>query len=747
MSPRSRDGLAVLLLCDDSPKHAPNVLEHIRALRQFSRHHVQLFNPLRLGRARLLRLADYDVIVVHYSIFVLADSHLSPWFREQLANFSGLKVQFIQDEYRRVEEMTARMRELGIDVVFSSVPPRAVPDVYGERLPGVEILPTLTGYVPATLEGKARPPLAGRPLDVVYRGRSIPYWLGRLGQDKVLIGREFLRRASSTDLRCDISWTEAERIYGDAWYGFLSSSRTTLGTESGASIVDFDGSLQERTDAYLRTHPSASFDEVEAEILAPFEGRAAIEAISPRVFEAAAVGTAMVNFVGTYSDVIEPWVHYVPLEKDFSNFDDVLALIRDEAELERLASRAYTDLVVSQRFSLRTFVHEFDREIDTRTVRTRRRPRFRVGGGIRHTLIPLEQLRSPSRIAELPLVDAARTRAGARAGRRLIHRFPDIEAVAARADRDGPPDRADRVRRDLLRLAAATAAHLRELRYLGPPFDVRVDLDEEAGRLTLISVRQPSQDPSELSRFHARLTSALKGKRLREIVWDNSAVGDSLGFATFPISSLEIGYHVVGGAHRFTGLEELAGRDAGEVLRAFAPLFRRRPDTPVHELDRRVGVMLRFLLAPRATAALWAAMLGTGLERKHLRKLLVAYLGSPPTRAEAPLHVLLKDLFRLRLIAQSQTNLELDQGRKRLTFRSGRNPSNGGVVLDAATVRSLEQILWDHSAVDSSAALRENPRVSVTLDEGIYDFEGLAPVARRFPELVLPALQWAAHGR
>jgi hypothetical protein len=253
--------LSVLLLCDDSPKHAPNVLEHIRAFRQFSRHHVELFNPLRIGRARLLRLDDYDVIVVHYSIFVLEGGHLSPWFREQLANFRGLKVQFIQDEYRRVDEMTARIRELGIHLLFSSVPPQAVPDVYGSRLPGVEILPTLTGYVPAALEAKAPQPLTGRPLDVVYRGRSIPYWLGRLGQDKVVIGREFLARASCTDLRCDVSWTEAERIYGDAWYRFLERSRTTLGTESGASIVDFDGSLQKRTDAYLGTHPSATFEE------------------------------------------------------------------------------------------------------------------------------------------------------------------------------------------------------------------------------------------------------------------------------------------------------------------------------------------------------------------------------------------------------------------------------------------------------------------------------------------------------
>src|ERR1700751_5334630 len=143
--------------------------------------------------------------MVHYTIVATSDVYLAPWFRGQLAGFGGLKVQFIQDEYRWVDATTARTRELGIDVVYSSVPTNAVPDVYGARLPGVDVLPTLTGYVPAELEDRPRQPLGGRPLDVVYRGRSIPYWLGRLGQDKVAIGREFLARAAVTDLRCDIA--------------------------------------------------------------------------------------------------------------------------------------------------------------------------------------------------------------------------------------------------------------------------------------------------------------------------------------------------------------------------------------------------------------------------------------------------------------------------------------------------------------------------------------------------------------
>ena len=369
----------ILLLCDDRPSHAPNVLEHIRALQRFSRHDVQLFNTHGLSHSRALRLGDYDAVVVHYTIFILSDNYLAPRFREQLAAYEGLKAQFIQDEYRQVDAMTARMRELGIDLLFSAVPADAVPDVYGPRLPGVDVVSTLTGYVPAEFEGRARRPLEGRMLDVVYRGRAIPYWLGRLAQEKVVIGRSSSGGLRGTGLRCDIAWTEAERIYGEDWYRFLASSRTTLGTESGASIVDFDGSLQTRTDTYLEAGPGASFEEVERELLAPFEGNAVIQTISPRVFEAAALGTAMVNFTGRYSGAIERWVHYVPLEKDFSNFAEVMEAIRDEALLDRIAARAHADLVASGGYSLQSFVEEFDLEIDTLRP-LERRPRSRAAG-------------------------------------------------------------------------------------------------------------------------------------------------------------------------------------------------------------------------------------------------------------------------------------------------------------------------------------------------------------------------------
>jgi hypothetical protein len=326
-----------------------------------------------------------------------------------------------------------------------------------------------------------------------------------------------------------------------------------------------------------------------------------------------------------------------------------------------------------------------------------------------------------------------------RTERQLLRRFPAIEALTGAAA-DGAPR--GKLRYDLVRLAAAAAAHLRQLRHVGKPFDVQVELSDDDRRLTLVGMREPIHDASERREVGQRVVASIRKGRLEEVIWNNSAVG-SLTFLTVPLSRLEIGFHVVGGAHRFTALLDLARRDPDSVAAALEPLFRKRPDAPVDELDRRILALLRILSRPRETAALWAATVRAGLGAEDLRRLLRAYLGSRAARADAPIDLLFKDFFRLRLVGESPTSLELEQDDRTLVYRSGAGEPQSVVTLDAATVRSLERIVWDHSAVGTSVTSKED-RVSVMLEGGMHEFQALTPLARRFPELAVPALARAA---
>jgi len=73
---------------------------------------------------------------------------------------------------------------------------------------------------------------------------------------------------------------------------------------------------------------------------------------------------------------MQPMVHYIPLKKDFSNFDEVIALLEIR---KRIRERAYEDLIASGKYSYAGFIRQFDERLmrlgytpnrDARTVAT-----------------------------------------------------------------------------------------------------------------------------------------------------------------------------------------------------------------------------------------------------------------------------------------------------------------------------------------------------------------------------------------
>jgi hypothetical protein len=85
--------------------------------------------------------------------------------------------------------------------------------------------------------------------------------------------------------------------------------------------------------------------------------------VSPRHFEAAALRSCQVLYEGHYSGTMEPLVHYIPLRKDFSNFDEVVERIRDGALRRELTDNAHRDLIASERYSYAAFIGGFDEEL------------------------------------------------------------------------------------------------------------------------------------------------------------------------------------------------------------------------------------------------------------------------------------------------------------------------------------------------------------------------------------------------
>lgn len=321
---------------------------------------------------------SYDIVFHSYCARLCFEGYVSDSYRERLKKFSGIKVLAVQDEYDNTDVLRAAIKDLGFDIVLTCVPQDSLEYVYPRSdFPNVEFITVFTGYVPDDFASDLPPPkpLAERSIFVGYRGRDIGGRYGRLGFDKFEIGRRMKELCSARGIETDIAMDEASRIYGKAWFDFVGDCRAMLGSESGSNVFDFDGSIDARFKQMTAENggvPPSYADFLP--IVADRDGAIEMGQISPRVLECAMMLTPMVLFKGRYSDTIAPGEHYIALEKDFSNVDEVLARLRDLPALEAMTQRAFDHLVASKHFTYRTFYAGIAAAIERHLVARNRTP-------------------------------------------------------------------------------------------------------------------------------------------------------------------------------------------------------------------------------------------------------------------------------------------------------------------------------------------------------------------------------------
>ena len=348
-----------ILFLADTTHPAQAVHDHIQAITSAEQITWHVLNPTIIKVLDKLDWSGFDAIGLHYSVKLYNNYYLSAQLKKKLAEYTGVKFLFLQDEYQRVNQIQDFLAQTGFDVLFTLVNPHCLAAAYPDsRLTNLIKIPVLTGYVTHEMKHYSSLPISERPIDLSYRARRCAPWLGRLAYEKAWIADEFIQRTRAKGLKLDISLEESDRIYSKAWLALLGHSKAVLGTESGSSIWDFDRSIEKKTNQFLKTHREADFETVYENVLKAYDGNIVYSAISPRVFEAAAMKTAMIMFPGYYSGVCEADKHYVVLEKDFSNLDVVLKKLNDVDFLQALVERTYDDLILSGRYAETVFAQK-----------------------------------------------------------------------------------------------------------------------------------------------------------------------------------------------------------------------------------------------------------------------------------------------------------------------------------------------------------------------------------------------------
>ncbi|WP_461357008.1 hypothetical protein [Bradyrhizobium sp. USDA 4454] len=306
----------------------------------------------------------FDALVIHFSVRMPFET-MSPSFVELVSGFCGPKVLLIQDEYDMPRKACALIKKLGVDTIFTTVPKPFVHQFYPpDELHNVKFKSCLTGYVPDELPFELVTPLAERRVWLAYRGRKLAVWYGQLAFEKSSIAMRMKAECAARNVPHDIEWEEDKRINGSAWFKFITDTRAMLGTESGANVMDAWGDIRNSVLAMATEHPDLGDDEIYRRVVAPHENNVRMGQMSPKFFEAIALKTGLILFEGSYSNVIQPDKHYIPLRKDYRNLDDVLKRLADVAGLQKMVDLAYDDVVRGGAYGYHRFVSDIDDAIE-----------------------------------------------------------------------------------------------------------------------------------------------------------------------------------------------------------------------------------------------------------------------------------------------------------------------------------------------------------------------------------------------
>jgi hypothetical protein len=594
--------LKILILSTYEGTDASAVRDYLLSFRLHSRHHYYYaFDCRRLdGR---IDLRPFDVIVIFWDVYLLGPE-LSDAVRDRIARAPAVKLAFLQDEYRDVRRVNQAMAALGVQVAFTCVAEADHHIFYpAEAIPSLEGLYTvLPGYVPRYL-GETRLDVdSPRAIDIGYRSRAMPVYLGDLGQDKTVVAERFQALARAEGFASDISVLERDRLYGRQWVEFLRDCRCVLGTSSGASVVDFTGQIRRACERHLARHPDAGYREMKAQFFADADWKVVIDTVSPRVFEAAALGCALVQHEGLYGGILRPDEHYIRVRRDYSNVADVLDRIRDRAFCREMAKRTHRELIASGRYGFDAFGRWFDGVLDKHVpdrcrVGSLSAARFYGEGYVRRrqAIVPLGDrfVVTPSaqlvhHFARLALERLPRGRRGPLVSRlihnpagivrkglaawRLLRRDHGLRSVLTSYRRQRGLRRTARVHAvldDLLRLDLIRAARQGTLR-TSQSFTVAWEYDAAAGALVAVSGRGPGADgPVPI----AEVVDALRQGRIRTLVWDHAEVAPQVvcrtgrsRWLTFTLGA--------GGVYRFRALEKLYQADVDTVGEALVTIVR-----------------------------------------------------------------------------------------------------------------------------------------------------------------------------
>jgi spore maturation protein CgeB len=282
----------------------------------------------------------YDFIVFLHSTYPTIDgTRKIPMLKRMLTGIGGVRVFFLNNEFKSWQDKLNLADYLGARFLISQLTLQDAQSVY-ETWPH-QILSLPYGLNPQVY--KPQVPVSEREIDIGFRGDYYASYVGHNDRNLLLDEFNAVLKKRYPNMRVDIE--VGERYGRQQWAEFLNRCVALVGHEAGMTRVDKDENIRNFINAQEVRLDADRFRKL-VDVMRetgvfdpPPSGRIA----APRNFDAMGTKTLQILLPGRYNDLFQPGTHYVELQRDMSNLDDVVEILFDEAARNTIVERAYQD--------------------------------------------------------------------------------------------------------------------------------------------------------------------------------------------------------------------------------------------------------------------------------------------------------------------------------------------------------------------------------------------------------------------
>ncbi|MGB0681873.1 MAG: hypothetical protein ACPGOV_04170 [Magnetovibrionaceae bacterium] len=286
-----------------------------------------------------MKLKGFDVVILLHSVFSNSQK-ISAGLADWIAASRIPVVLFLGNEYKLMPKKLAFAETIGTALLVSQSDDPGVIKRYQDRLGCKACGIPNTGLDEAVFT--PGPPLAERETAWGFRGGPGPEYLGHW--QRVDLPIAFEAACAKAGVSTDISAKSDDRFGQVEWAAFLKGIQAIPGCEAGGDYVDFDDKGREAVNTLLRAKPDASRDEIGKVLEETLPEPQPLRCISGRHIEALGSKTVQALVRGRYNGFLEAGRHYLPLEPDLSNADEVVAMLQDIPYCQQMVDRTFDEV-------------------------------------------------------------------------------------------------------------------------------------------------------------------------------------------------------------------------------------------------------------------------------------------------------------------------------------------------------------------------------------------------------------------